>query len=181
MNGVVALLRAVNVGGTKPVAMAVLRSELEAAGFAGVKTLLHSGNAVFDAGRRTDTKVEAAIEALLARRFDVRTDVLVRNRIAWTAVIDENPFPAEAKDAPAKLYVMALRASPDAARVAALQAAVAGPEQIRAGSNHLYITYPEGSGNSKLTAAVIERTLGTRGTARNWNTVLKIDAALAAL
>ena len=64
------------------------------------------------------------------------------------------------------------------AAVAALRAAAVGPELIKVAGREAYITYPAGIGGSKLTAAVIERKLGTRGTARNWNTVLKL-AALA--
>jgi uncharacterized protein (DUF1697 family) len=58
--------------------------------------------------------------------------------------------------------------------VAALQAGIVGPEKLRAVGRQLYISYPAGAGTSKLTGAVIERTLGIRGTARNWNTVLKL-------
>jgi len=58
------------------------------------------------------------------------------------------------------------------------QAAIAGPEMVRADGRHLYIVYPDGIGRSRLTNALFEKKLGIRGTARNWNTVLKI-AALA--
>ena len=60
----------------------------------------------------------------------------------------------------------------------ALQAAITGPEVVRADGAHAYIIYPDGVGRSRLTHALIERKLGTRGTGRNWNTVLKL-AALA--
>jgi len=73
---------------------------------------------------------------------------------------------------------MCLRDAPDRAAVAGLQKAIAGREVVRTSGRHAYIVYPDGIGRSRLTVALIEKKLGTRGTGRNWNTVLKL-AALA--
>jgi uncharacterized protein (DUF1697 family) len=64
--------------------------------------------------------------------------------------------------------------------VAALQAAVVGRETVRAAGRQAYIYYPDGIGDSKLTLNVIEKKLGSRGTGRNWNTVLKLGALAGA-
>ena len=69
---------------------------------------------------------------------------------------------------------MCLRDAPPAYRVEALQASITGPEAIRASGTHAYITYPAGIGSSRLTNAVIDKGLATRGTGRNWNTVLRL-------
>ena len=69
---------------------------------------------------------------------------------------------------------MFLKAAPDAKDVKVLQAAITGPEVVRADGKHAYITYPNGIGRSRLTNTLIEKKLGTRGTARNWNTVRKL-------
>ena len=61
-----------------------------------------------------------------------------------------------------------------AAQVSALQAAIKGREIVKARGKQAYFVYPDGVGRSKLTIQVIEKALGTRGTARNWNTVLKL-------
>ena len=66
-----------------------------------------------------------------------------------------------------------------AANVAALQKAIVGREVVRAKGRCAYIVYPDGIGRSKLTGALIEKKLGTRGTARNWNTVLKLRNLVA--
>ncbi len=71
---------------------------------------------------------------------------------------------------------MFLKEPASAKNVSVLQAAIKGPEVVRADGKHLYVTYPVGIAGSKLTNAVIEQKLGTRGTARNWNTVLKVAA-----
>ncbi len=76
---------------------------------------------------------------------------------------------------------MTFKSAPKAEDVAALQAAIAGRETVTAAGKQLYLVYPDGIGTSKLTNAVIERKLGLTGTARNWNTVLKLAAAAAAL
>ncbi|MFI5267588.1 MAG: DUF1697 domain-containing protein, partial [Chloroflexota bacterium] len=109
-----------------------------------------------------------------AKRLDLRTDFFVRSVDEWAGVIAGNPFLDEAERDPSHLVVLFLKAAPDASAVEALRAAVVGPEVIRAERRQLYITYPEGIGRSKLTNTLIERKLGTRGTGRNWNTVLKL-------
>jgi len=100
----------------------------------------------------------------------------VRTADEWDAVVAGNPFPAEAKSDPGHLVVMALKAAPEAAAVAALQAAIAGRETVRAVGRQAYLVYPDGIGESKLTIQKIEKALGTRGTGRNWNTALKLQA-----
>jgi uncharacterized protein (DUF1697 family) len=108
----------------------------------------------------------------------LRTDFFVRTAAEWAKVVAGNPFPEEAERDPGHLVVMFLKATPEANDVAALQAAIPGRETVRAEGKHAYIIYPDGIGRSKLTIDLIERKLGTRGTGRNWNTVLKL-AALA--
>ena len=71
---------------------------------------------------------------------------------------------------------MCLREAPAPVAVKALQDAIQGREVVRAKGRHAYFLYPDGIGNSKLTIKVIEKKLGTTGTARNWNTVLKLGA-----
>ena len=73
-----------------------------------------------------------------------------------------------------------LRGAPAPKDVAALQAAIVGRETVRAAGRQAYIMYPDGQGESKLTLPKIEKALGTVGTGRNWNTVLKIGASLTA-
>jgi uncharacterized protein (DUF1697 family) len=69
---------------------------------------------------------------------------------------------------------MALKDAPDAEAVEALRAAIKSREVVHAEDRHAYIVYPDGIGRSRLTNRVIEGKLGTRGTGRNWNTVLKL-------
>jgi uncharacterized protein (DUF1697 family) len=176
MTTCVALLRAVNLPGHNKVAMADLRAFLAALGFADPRTLLQSGNLVFGSTRRTAAELERLLEAEAAKRLGLRTDFVVRTAREWQEVVARNPFREAAERDPGHLVVMFLKAAPEPSAVKALQTAITGPEQVRAHGRQAYITYPDGIGRSRLTNAVIETKLGTRGTGRNWNTVLKLGA-----
>jgi uncharacterized protein (DUF1697 family) len=174
----IALLRAVNVGGRK-LAMAELKGMFEFLGFTNVRTILQSGNVVFGAGARTGAALESFLEAETEKRLKLRTDYLVRTAGEWDAIIEGNPFRREAKADPSHLLVLPMKSVPNASALAALQAAIQGRESVRARERVLYVYYPDGIGESKLTIALIERKLQTRCTGRNWNTVMKIQAASA--
>jgi len=175
----VALLRAINVAGHNKVRMAELRDLLADLGFANVQSLLQSGNLVFDSRAGTPARLESTLEQAARDRLQLETAFFVRTAKEWAEIVAGNPFPDEAKRDPGHLVVMSLKGAPDREHVTALEKAIVGREVIRAGGRHLYLVYPDGIGRSKLTNASIERKLGTQGTARNWNTVLKL-AALAA-
>jgi len=171
----VALLRAVNIGGRSRLAMADLRAVAAGLGFTEVQTLLQSGNLAFVAKGKASA-LEGALKAALKQRHGIETDFLVRSTRELEAVIAANPFPAEARFAPARLLVMFLQDRVAAKDVGALQEASKGPEIIRHKGRELYIVYPDGIGRSKLTGSLIENRLGPRGTGRNWNTVCKLAA-----
>lgn len=173
-----AFLRAVNVGGTGAIAMADLRAWLAELGFVNPRTLLASGNAVFQTKGASGEKLEKLLETGAAKKFGLSTSFFVRPPDEWAEAIAHNPFSEHAKTNPSRLMVVVLKSAPAPAQVAALQAAIKGDEQIAAHGRHAYITYPAGIADSKLTLPLIEKHLGTRGTARNWNTVQKM-AALA--
>jgi uncharacterized protein (DUF1697 family) len=175
----IALLRGINVGGNKMIAMADLRDLLAKLGFTDARSLLQSGNLVFSSTRRTPAQLEALLDAEIEKRIGVQSDVFVRTAAELAEVVARNPFAEEAKRDPGHLLVMFLRDAPDAQAVAALNAAIVGRETVRVIGRHAYAIYPDGMGRSKLTNAVIEKKLGTRGTARNWNTVMKLAALCA--
>jgi len=172
----IALLRGINVGGRKPVAMGDLRDLLTRAGLAEVQSLLQSGNLVFRSASHTAAQLEALLESRVAAQLALDTRFFVRSAAEWAAIVRRNPFPDEADRDPGHLVVMLFKQKPRAGDVKTLQAGIRGREVIRAGGPHAYIVFPDGQGRSKLTNALIERTLGTPGTARNWNTVLKLEA-----
>jgi uncharacterized protein (DUF1697 family) len=176
MTTYIAFLRAVNLGPHNKVGMADLRELLTGLGMQGVQTLLQSGNAVFQSDARTTAQLERLIEGATAKQLRVETDVMVRSHKEWKGIIAGNPFPKEAKQDPSHLLVLPLKETPIRGAAGALQESISGREVVRVDGRCAYIVYPDGIGRSKLTSALIEKKLGTRGTARNWNTVLKLDA-----
>jgi uncharacterized protein (DUF1697 family) len=176
----IALLRGVNVGGNKKVAMSDLRDLLTQLGFDDPRTLLQSGNVVFRSDALTSSDLERLLDAEAEKRLGLKTEFFIRTPEEWKEVIANNPFPEEAERDPSHLVVMFLRKAPDARDVEALQAAITGREIVRAAGRQAYIVYPDGIGDSRLTITVIEKRLGTRGTGRNWNTVLKLGALAGA-
>jgi uncharacterized protein (DUF1697 family) len=172
----VAFLRGINVGGHNKVTMSDLRDLLGELGFAGVTSLLQSGNLVFESDRQTGACLERLLEKETAQRLGVSADYVLRSADELEKTVAHNPFPKEAKDNPSHLLVMFLKTAPPAKEVDALRASIQGPEIIGCDGKQLYIAYPAGIGRSKLTATVIEQKLASRGTARNWNTIRKLLA-----
>jgi uncharacterized protein (DUF1697 family) len=175
MTTYIGLLRGINVGGNNMIAMADLRELITKLGFSDVKTLLQSGNVVFRGTARAPAKLESQLEAELGKRLGLKVEFHVRTADEWSAIVKANPFPTEARKDPAHLIVSCFKAPLDQAKVKALQAAIVGPETLQSDGRHLYMVYPDGMGNSKA-AALVDRKLAARGTARNWNTVLKLAA-----
>ncbi len=174
----IALLRGVNVGGHQPVAMSNLRDLLAELGFADARSLLQSGNLVFRSDARTAAGLERLLELEAEKHLGLQTDFLVRSAKEWKEVVARNPFRKEAERDPSHLVVMFLKSPTNLKDVKAAQTAIPGPEIISADGRQVYIVYPSGIGRSRLTNTFLERKLGVRGTARNWNTVMKL-AALA--
>ena len=172
----IALFRAVNVGGRKATS-AELKALAEDLRLEDARTLLQTGNLVFH-GARTGAELEAEIEQAFVARFGYASDAMARTDAQWRAALTANPHVEMAERDPGHLIVMALKCAPDPEAVTALQAAMHGRETVAAVGRELFIAYPDGIGASKLTGALIERRLGVRGTARNWNTATKLAAML---
>lgn len=163
----IALLRAVNVGGTGKLPMAELNRLCCKAGFANVQTYIASGNVIFDSPKSA-SEVKAALEASLKRYAGKPVGVAVRTGAEMAAVLDANPFP----DAPANRTVAMFLDAPPAAdaldKISGQQ-----DEEVALGHREIYIKYGESMGRSKLKVPA-----AAHGTARNMNTVAKL-AALA--
>lgn len=165
MTTYIALLRAVNVGGTGKLPMTELVAMCEACGFARVRTYIASGNAVFDF-KGSASHVKALLEARLAAYADKPVGVLVRTAIEMSEVLAANPFPDAAQN---RVVAIFLDAPPPAD---ALEHVVGqANEQLQLGVREVYVHYADGIGESKLKMASAKA-----GTARNMNTVAKLAA-----
>lgn len=164
----VALLRGVNLGGRRLI-MSELCALAEGAGFTDVGTVVASGNLVLNS-QLSGAKLEGALEALAREGLGLRTDVFVRDADDLDAIMAANPFQAFTRASPALMVVSFMRGPASRAAWAAMEASKSR-EEIRQGRDCLYIKYPDGQGRSKLK-------LPKLSTARNWNTVTKLAAAV---
>jgi uncharacterized protein (DUF1697 family) len=175
----IALLRGVNIGGNKKINMGDLRKLMTNLGLEDLRSMLNSGNLVFGSNARSAEKLERMLEAEVKRHFLLDTLFFLRTPREWERVVAHNPFPEEAKTDPSHLAVIFFKSEVDPRDVKALQAAHTGPERIRAEGRYAYVTYPNGFARSPLMLPVIESRLKTKGTGRNWNTVLKLASAVS--
>ena len=175
----VALVRGINVGGRKKLAMSDLRRLLESEGYEDVRTLLQSGNAVFRTPRADPAGIASDLEAALARELGLDAKVLVRTREEVQATIEANPLPGATKT-PAQFVVVFLSETPSKARIASVDPAAYPDVEFRFGDRVVYAWYREGIGRSRLTGDVWER-FGVVATARNWTTLTKLYEAASAL
>lgn len=175
MQTYVALLRAINVGGHGKVGMSELRDAIASAGFEDVRTILQTGNVVFLSRASSTSSMEKRLASVAAEKCGVTTEFFVRTAVEWPSILEGNPFTREAIDDPQRLIVMLLRDAPSMDAIEALRAAIRGRERVDVKGREAFV-YPDGMGTSKLTNTVIEKKLATRATARNWNTVMKIQA-----
>ncbi|HET9730420.1 MAG TPA: DUF1697 domain-containing protein, partial [Acidimicrobiia bacterium] len=162
----VALLRAVNVGGTW-ISIAELRKLFESLGARNVASYVQSGNFVFSLPK-PDPKFLAKVEARITRDSGHSVAVLIRTRAQLRNIGSSIPFTA--KD-PKTLHVTFLRDRPTAAAVHALTALVHAPDELEVVGREVFLHLPAGYGRTKLNNAVVERKLGTVATTRNWRTV----------
>ena len=163
MTTYVALLRAVNVGGTGKLPMVTLRSLCSAAGFRGVRTHIASGNVVFESPDN-EAVVKARIERALSDHAGRPVGVMVRTVPQLSVILAANPFPAAP---PNRCLVIFLDAPPTADSLAGVRGQNA--EEIALGAREIYVHYVDGIGDSKLRIPAAQA-----GTARNINTVAKL-------
>jgi len=163
MHTYIALLRAVNVGGTGKLPMAELRAMCEALGFTQVRTYIASGNVVF-ASASTAKQVQASLESALAIYAGRPVGVLLRTPTELAQVLAANPFP---KAAPNRTTVIFLDHAPPADALTTVKHR--NDEEIVLGKREIYVHYGEGMADSKLVVPAARA-----GTARNMNTVAKL-------
>lgn len=179
MQPVVAMLRAVNVGGRNKLPMDALRELVAGLGFGDPRTFIQSGNIVFHTEETDMARLAERLAEAIERRFGFRPGAICRTAGQMRATVANNPFAANPCAGrvdinPASLIVHFLAAEPSPEHRTRLAAFWPGPEEVRLCGPDLYVHYPIGQGKSKLTPVQIEKAAGVSATGRNWNTVLKL-------
>lgn len=170
----IVLLRGINLGPKRRVAMADLRSLLDDAGFQDVRTYVQSGNIVLSS-EATSEQLARECERQISDRFGFDVDVIVRTGEELAEVVRRNPL-AEVATNPKRYQVTFLAAEPDRDVVRTAAAVVADGERFVAIGRELYAWHPEGVARSKLSAKLAGGGLGVTATARNWTTVTTLLA-----
>jgi uncharacterized protein (DUF1697 family) len=167
----VALLRGINVGKAHQLGMPRLTELLTDRGHENVRTHLRSGNVVLDSPLE-ETELAADLEGAIEKEFGFAVPVVVRTGAEIAAVVAGDPFATLATD-PARYLVTFFPTPPAADRVDALPPAEGGGDYLVRG-RELYLWLPDGISNTPLGSWKWDRLLGVAGTARNWNTVLRL-------
>jgi uncharacterized protein (DUF1697 family) len=163
MSAYIALLRAVNVGGTGKLPMSELKAMCEAEGFTQVQTYIASGNVVFES-RASAQKIRVALESRLQLYAGKSIGVIIRTAAEMADILKANPFPDAA---PNRVIVHFLHDAPPADGLEHLKGQK--DEQLRLGKREIYVHYGDGMGSSKLVIPAAKT-----GTGRNVNTVAKL-------
>jgi uncharacterized protein (DUF1697 family) len=166
----VALLRAINLGGTGKLTMTELKGVCDELGFKDARTYIQTGNVIFRSALAEPT-VKAKLEKALAPKLGKSHAALVRTRSELESIIRRNPFKSAVAS---RVLVLFLDEAP--ARDAFSDLRIPGREKVKLDGREVYIHYPDGMGRSKLKLPLTES-----GTGRNLNTVVKLAALSAEL
>ncbi len=174
MTAFVALLRGINVGGNRKVAMADIRALFADAGGDNVTTYIQSGNVVFTHPARSSDELGVDIERRIEAQTGFAVAVVLRTAAELASVVRDNPFPGVE---PTQLHVTFLSSDPPAGALDSVDAAAYAPEEFELVGRQIYLHLPNGMARTKLPKAL--DVFSAPVTTRNWRTVLKL-AELAA-
>ena len=173
----ICLLRGVNVGGHHKIRMEELRALFaEPLGYQNPRTFIQSGNVVFEVrGGKKEVAITDEIEKAIEARFGFHSDVILRSPSEMAGVIERNPFVGRPALDPSRLVVTFLSRIPDADARVRLEFVDPAGEELYLIGRELYMYFRDGQGKTKLSLPKVARALGEAGTARNWNSVLKLE------
>jgi uncharacterized protein (DUF1697 family) len=164
MTKYVALLRAVNVGGTGKLPMTELKSMCDSSGFINARTYIASGNVEFES-KLSEVQVKAKLEKCLATYAGKPVEIMIRTGPEMAAVLAKNPFKSRPANQTVTIFLDE-RPPKDALKTITGQAG----EEVALGAREIYVFYGQGMGRSKLKIPAAKN-----GTARNMNTVAKLS------
>jgi uncharacterized protein (DUF1697 family) len=163
---VAALLRGINIGPNKRIAMPALRAIVESLGHADVETYLQSGNVVFTPKGRGDHA--ARLSKAIAAETGHDVAVLLRTGAELAKVVGASPYPVSD---PTRLVVVFMDDELELGQLGLGDLAPYLPDELTPHGRELYVSVPNGQGRSKLMEALVKRRLPTTITVRNWRTV----------
>ena len=163
----IALLHSIVLGGGRRVVMSDLRAMAEGIGFSNVKTLVATGNLVFEADEQPIAEIEAKLEAGFVKTFGKHVDIIVRDAETWHRLAAGNPF---SDSRGSEVVVRVMRKPLEPSMLATLDRYGHDPERLAVVDGALWIDFGGKASESRLLSALTTKRLGA-GTLRNWNTV----------
>jgi uncharacterized protein (DUF1697 family) len=179
MQTYVALLYSIILGEGRRVVMADLKAMAEGLGLRNVRTLVATGNLVFEAERTATAALEKRLEAAFETAFDRHVDIIVRGAGDWQKLASRNPFPTESEEAGDQVAVRVMRKPVAEDVLSGLQAYAAEDEKVLLIGGDIWLVFSRERPSSRLLAAANHKRLGI-GTSRNWNTVRKLAEMVGA-
>ena len=174
MKKYVAFLRGINVGGNNIINMNDLKNALTKNKFKNVNTYINSGNIVLESND-DKKKLKELFEKTIVTHFKLKIDVTVKTQKELDEIILNNPFNSKKENDKSKRIVVMLSVNVSEDQASQLKSDVRIVENYYHKDDLLYIYYHDGAGRSKFTTAYIDKKLKVTSTARNWNTILKMN------
>jgi uncharacterized protein (DUF1697 family) len=173
----IALLRGINVGGTRKVPMEELRAVAKKIGLSDIATYIQSGNLLFTC--KSIDEVGSRLEKAIEKHFGFAVPIIVRTAAQWAHYASGSPFADAQEERPNLLHIALASVAPSPAALELLTSRAAPEERVAVDRDALWIDYSSGVARSKLTPALLDRAVGATVTARNWKTVLKLQEMLS--
>lgn len=178
MKTYVGLLYSIVIDARHRVVMSDLRAIAEGLGYENVRTLVSSGNLVFETAETSVSSIERALEKAFAAFYHKHVDIIVKSADDWRRLVAANPFPVESEATPDRVGVRIMRdpLRPDLAEF--LRPYQTDGERVVLVDGHVWTHYPGQMSLSRLAGQLTPKRMGGIGTARNWNTVKRLGEML---
>ncbi|SFP77307.1 Uncharacterized conserved protein, DUF1697 family [Mesorhizobium sp. NFR06] len=173
MQTYVALLYSIGLGEGRRLVMSDFKAMAEGLGFSNVRTLVSTGNLVFEARTTKISALEQRLERAFERSFGRHVDIIVRGAEDWLKLAASNPFPAESAEAGDQVAVRVMRQPVADEALSGLQARAADDERVLLVGGDIWLVFSRKRSSSRLLGAANHKRLGV-GTSRNWNTVRRL-------
>jgi uncharacterized protein (DUF1697 family) len=178
MTSYVALLYSIGIGGGRRLVMSDWRSMMEGIGLKNPRTLIATGNAVFQSRGATIRELENRLESAFEQSFGRRVDTIVRTAASWQRLVAGNPFPQESSRDGSSVAVRLMREPLDESTSGSLESYATQGERLIIMNGDLWIHFVQEPNRSRLFGVLTSERLGI-GTIRNWNTVRRLNEMLA--
>lgn len=180
MTTYVALLYSIVIDQTRRVVMSDLRRLAEDLGHQNARTLVSSGNLVFESDESSIPKLESDLEKSFAAFHGRHVDIIVKSADDWRALVASNPFPRESEAEPDQVTVRIMRQPADKKLLEFFKPYQTQGERVAVIDGHVWVHFPSRPSLSKLAGQLTPKRMGGVGTARNWNTVRRLGEMLGA-